>query len=126
MILGIAAAPLAVFIAPPAALAQEFPHRAVRLVVPFARGGGTELGMPDITGVSWLGLMAPPGLPAPIVTRLAGEVAAIAEQTAFRNRMIEIGREASPMDPASFARYLAGENRRWAKIVADAKIPPQD
>jgi len=86
----------------------------------------TELGMPEVLVVSWFGVLGPAGVQQPIVDRLVREIAAVLDQPVVRQRFVDIGCEAALLSPSAFADFIAAENRKWAKIVAAAKIAQED
>jgi tripartite-type tricarboxylate transporter receptor subunit TctC len=70
------------------------------------------------------GLGAPRNTPADIIEMLNGEVnAALAEPT-IRTRLAELGFTALPGSSADFARLIARETEKWAKVIKFAGIKP--
>jgi tripartite-type tricarboxylate transporter receptor subunit TctC len=84
-----------------------------------------ESGMPGFEAVTWIGLVGPAGMPAPIVERLHKELAEILDRPAFQKRLIEVGAEASHGTSAAFADYIRAEQTRWADAVRAANIKPE-
>lgn len=85
-----------------------------------------ELGIPDVDVLSWFALFGPGKLPADIANRLAAEIAVVVDMPAVKQRIAVVGADPSPSTPAAFTRYVDEENRKWAKIVRNAKVPLQD
>ncbi|MSQ19433.1 MAG: tripartite tricarboxylate transporter substrate binding protein [Betaproteobacteria bacterium] len=85
-----------------------------------------EAGMPDLLVVSWFGILGPAGLPKAIVDAIGREVALALEDTTLRERMLNVGGNASLLNAGDYGRHIAEEYRRWSQLVRDAKIPLQD
>lgn len=85
-----------------------------------------EAGVEDLIVVSNFGVVGPAGLPASVVSRLAGELSALADSKPFQQKMIEIGGVASYESPLLFSRRIAEENRKWKTLIAAAKIEQID
>jgi tripartite-type tricarboxylate transporter receptor subunit TctC len=73
-----------------------------------------------VTG--WLGIGVPRGTPAEIVERLNREVNAVLTDPVVKARMVELGSEIFTGSPADFAKLLAEETEKWAKVVKFAGI----
>lgn len=76
-----------------------------------------ELGLPDVRMDTWFGLIAPPNLPAPIVTQIARAVEAGSQHQAFREKLFKIGCDVAWKSPADFAAFLATDRDKWAKLI---------
>jgi tripartite-type tricarboxylate transporter receptor subunit TctC len=85
----------------------------------------SESGLPGFEAVTWIGLVGPAGMPAPIVARLHDEVSQIMDTPAFQQKLIELGAEASHGSSAAFADYIRSEQTRWADAVKAANIKPE-
>jgi len=81
-----------------------------------------EAGIPGFETGGWFGLLAPAGTPQEIVSRLAGEIAAIGAQPAFRERVEKMSSEVSTSTPAQFAALIRDETARWGEVVRKAGI----
>lgn len=85
-----------------------------------------ELGYAGDLTYTYFGLMAPPGTPPRIVTRLYDAVLAIGSDAEFRRkRIVEMGLEPVFDTPPEFARYLTDDRARAARIVKAAGLTPQ-
>ena len=82
-----------------------------------------EAGVPGYKVTSWLGVAGPAGLPAPFVTRINAEIAAILAEPAVIERLREFGSETMPTTPDGFKARVAEDVAKWTKVVADANIP---
>ena len=81
-----------------------------------------EAGLPgyDVTG--WLGIVAPRGVPAPIVARLNAELNRIMHEPEMVARLESQGAEVVTGTPAEFQAYIRGEIARWSRITREAGI----
>jgi tripartite-type tricarboxylate transporter receptor subunit TctC len=82
-----------------------------------------EAGVPGYKVTSWLGVAGPAGLPAPFVTRVNAEIAAILAEPAVIERLREFGSETMPTTPDGFKARVTEDVAKWTKVVADANIP---
>lgn len=73
----------------------------------------------------WYGVIAPPGTPQPIVTRLNTVFAQVLSQPEVQERLLGVGAEALTSTPAEFGAFLKSEVQRWSRVVREAGIKPQ-
>jgi tripartite-type tricarboxylate transporter receptor subunit TctC len=79
-----------------------------------------EAGGPALKGFeasSWFGLVAPAGTPMDIVNRVQAETAKALAAPAIKERLVAQGAIPSGMTSAEFARHIAAETAKWAKVV---------
>jgi tripartite-type tricarboxylate transporter receptor subunit TctC len=76
-----------------------------------------EAGVPGYEATIWLGLMAPKGTPAAVVTRLNAEVAKITTNPDVRRAWLAQGAVPMTMSVAEFTRYMNDDIAKWAKVV---------
>jgi tripartite-type tricarboxylate transporter receptor subunit TctC len=76
-----------------------------------------ELGYPDVRMDTWFGLVGPPDMPEPIVTRLVRASEAIVREPSFRDKLVKIGCEVAWMPPAEFTTFIANETAKWAGLI---------
>jgi len=86
-----------------------------------------EAGGPALKGfeaTSWFGLLAPAGTPPEIVNRLQQETAKALGQPGLKERLQSQGAVPSGNTPADFAKLIAAETAKWAKVVkvSNAKV----
>ncbi|WP_426954779.1 tripartite tricarboxylate transporter substrate binding protein [Muricoccus radiodurans] len=81
--------------------------------------------LPGFEVVSWVGLAAPAGTPAPIVARLNAEVAAALEQPEVRRALETLGTRPSGSTPEEMRRFVAGQVAQWRRVVEAAGIERQ-
>jgi len=73
----------------------------------------------------WFGLLAPAGLPRPILSRLNAEIGRILADDDTRNRWAPIGMEPRPTSPDEFDRLIAAEIALYTRIARAANITSQ-
>jgi tripartite-type tricarboxylate transporter receptor subunit TctC len=81
-----------------------------------------ESGMTGFEFVSWYGLWAPKDLPSGIVAKLQDEVAKIVARPDVKQRLAALGFEPVGSTAEYFAKFIADEMAKSAKIIEDAKI----
>lgn len=81
-----------------------------------------EAGVPGYVANAWYGLFAPANTPAPIVTKLQTEVAAILKEPAVHKRMTELGATPIGSTPKEFRQFQLSEIKRWKEVVDSARI----
>ena len=84
-----------------------------------------ELGLADFDVGTWTGFVGPRGVPADVVQKLNAAVAAVVNDPAIRQRLVDEGAEVRLTSPAEFGAFMRAENLRWTKVVRDAGITPQ-
>jgi tripartite-type tricarboxylate transporter receptor subunit TctC len=85
-----------------------------------------ELGYePNPTRI-YFGIVAPAGTPAPIVHKLAAEIAAIGNDPEFRRRrLIEVGLDPVFSTPEEFAAFLKQDRANAERVVRESGLQPQ-
>ena len=76
-----------------------------------------EAGVPGYEATIWLGLMAPKGTPAAIVSRLNAEIAKIVARPEIRDEWVKQGAVPMTMSPEEFTKYMNDDIAKWARIV---------
>ena len=85
-----------------------------------------EQGVAEYDVRTWAGLLAPKGLPQPVVDRLhAAIVASLAEPEVKTRLETIVAGTARARTPDDMRAMVASEVARWRKVVADAGIPKQ-
>jgi tripartite-type tricarboxylate transporter receptor subunit TctC len=81
-----------------------------------------ESGYPGFDADQWYGIVAPAGLPAPLVALYNSEInKALASPEVARALAIE-GAEPTPTTPQAFAQLIAREIPRWAKVIQRGNV----
>ncbi|MBU3620461.1 tripartite tricarboxylate transporter substrate binding protein [Polynucleobacter sp. CS-Odin-A6] len=81
-----------------------------------------EAGLPKLDATSWFAVFAPSNTPALIVNRLTTEIAKVMAVPAFKEKVIEMGAEATYLNPKQLGEFIKSENIRWTSVVKTAKI----
>jgi tripartite-type tricarboxylate transporter receptor subunit TctC len=77
-----------------------------------------ESGLAGFELVAWQGVVAPAGVPRPIIDRLSGEIAALVSAPETRTKLNALALEPlTGSTPDTFAAYVKSEIERWAPIV---------
>ena len=77
----------------------------------------TESGLPNVTTVTYYGLMGPPGMPADVVGRINSEVNEILKSPDLIASMEKLGFGSKGGSPQDFTALLVEQSRKWAPIV---------
>jgi tripartite-type tricarboxylate transporter receptor subunit TctC len=76
-----------------------------------------ESGLPNVTSVTYYGILGPVGMATDVVDRLNGEVNQSLKSSELRASMMKLGFEPRAGSPQDFAALLASEMQKWAPIV---------
>ena len=80
----------------------------------------SEAGGPDIQMWLWNGVLAPARTPAPVITRLNGEIVKAAHSTELKAALATQGTTPTSSTSAAFAQFIHEEQARFAKIVKES------
>ena len=89
--------------------------------VPSAKDEGVQ----DYIVSLWYGILVPAGTPANLVSRWNAEIVKAIHSADLKKRFSDAGVEPLTSTPEEFAKFIAVETPRYAKIVKDANIPAQ-
>ena len=81
-----------------------------------------ESGISGFDMVSWYGLWGPRGVPKAITSKLTAETGRAARAPLAVTRLGDQGFEAAGSGPDAFAKFIAQEIDRYAKVVREANI----
>jgi tripartite-type tricarboxylate transporter receptor subunit TctC len=76
-----------------------------------------EIGIDDYPPQTWMGLVAPPGTPNAIVSRLNAVVNDVLRADATKAHLAELGFVEHPGSPEDFAALIATDAAKWAAVV---------
>ena len=83
-----------------------------------------ELGVTGLDFMLWYGLWGPKGLSPDTVQRVNAAVQAASKEPEVIDRLTALGAEPVTEDPAAFAKFIADEVERAARVVEEAGIKP--
>ena len=81
-----------------------------------------ELGMPDMVSAVFFGVVAPAGVPRPIVDRLNALVRQIVKEPEVVKKFADLGYFTTGSTPEAYQEKLKFETERWTKVVKDNGI----
>lgn len=77
-----------------------------------------EAGVPDFDIFTWFGLMVPAKTPDDVVQTLADAIIPVLQDPAMSKKFAAFGAQASPMEPAAFAKFVTEEKAKYKTLVA--------
>lgn len=84
-----------------------------------------EAGLKDYEVAGWYGVIAPPRMPKPLLTKLNGEINRILLAPEMRQMLVAQGADPLGSTPEAFAEMIATDIAKWKKVVAAAGIKPE-
>jgi tripartite-type tricarboxylate transporter receptor subunit TctC len=83
-----------------------------------------EAGVPGYEAGTWTGVIAPAGLPRPILDKLNAAINTAIRSPLFTERFAQIGDEPAGGTPEDFAELIRKDSAKWAEVVrrSGAKI----
>jgi tripartite-type tricarboxylate transporter receptor subunit TctC len=78
--------------------------------------------LPGYVVTGWLGIGVPKGTPSEIIDRLNKEMNAVLAEPETITRLANVGSEPLAGSPADFAKFVAAETEKWAKVVKFAGL----
>lgn len=76
-----------------------------------------EAGVPDHLMVAWWAVVAPSATPAPVIARLATEIARIGAAPEWQAALAQQGISSMLRGPAELSTFLREETERWGAAV---------
>jgi tripartite-type tricarboxylate transporter receptor subunit TctC len=76
-----------------------------------------ESGLPGFEVSAWDGVLAPAGTPVAVIERLNAAIREALADPHLRDALIARGAQPIAGTPAEFARHIASETEKWAKVV---------
>jgi tripartite-type tricarboxylate transporter receptor subunit TctC len=76
-----------------------------------------EAGVPGYLAPTWTGVIAPAGVPSPIVNKLNAAINGALKSDAFREKFARIGDEPAGGTPEDFAATIKADSAKWADVV---------
>jgi tripartite-type tricarboxylate transporter receptor subunit TctC len=81
--------------------------------------------LPGYEAAGWYGIAAPKATPKDIIIKLNTEINAALADPAIKGRLTDLGIDLFPGTPDEFAKFIADETEKWAKVVKFAGIAPE-
>src|SRR5262252_1734722 len=116
----------------------DFMFESLQSIAPFARDGKVrplgvsgaarspafpelptiaEAGVPGYLAPTWTGVIAPAGVPRPIVDKLNAAINKALTSEAFKEKFAKIGDEPAGGTPEEFATTIRADSAKWADVV---------
>jgi tripartite-type tricarboxylate transporter receptor subunit TctC len=76
-----------------------------------------EAGVPGYAAPTWSGVIAPAGVPRPIIDKLNAAINRAVNSQAFKDRFATIGDEPAGGTPEEFAAVIRADAAKWADVV---------
>jgi tripartite-type tricarboxylate transporter receptor subunit TctC len=73
---------------------------------------------------AWYGVGGPKGMPVEVIDKINREIGAGLADPRMKARFADLGGEPMPMTPAEFAKLIADETEKWAKVIRRANLKP--
>jgi tripartite-type tricarboxylate transporter receptor subunit TctC len=84
-----------------------------------------EAGLPGYEFVTWFGIVAPKGTPAPVIAKLVQHIHAMQDDPEVQKRLATGGLEALKETPEQFGARMRRDHERFRDIVKAAKLKPE-
>ena len=81
-----------------------------------------EAGLPGYEFAGWYGMLGPAGLPAPIAEAMSAAIHQALRDLGLRDKLLRIGADLNPLDPAGFAALRQEEDARWSRAAREGLI----
>ena len=78
--------------------------------------------VPGYEASSWQGIGAPKNTPVEIVQMLNREINSVLADPKMKGRLADLGGSILAESPAGFARLIADDTEKWAKVIRAANI----
>ena len=78
--------------------------------------------LPGFDVISWEGILAPAGTPAPVIAKIAEEIKRVAADQSFVQSLLKVGALATSNTPEEFAAFINTEYAKWQRVVKEAGI----
>jgi tripartite-type tricarboxylate transporter receptor subunit TctC len=83
-----------------------------------------ESGLPGYEAVAWYGVFAPAGTPQELVERLNADIVKVLDSPQVRELLLKQGAEAYALSSEEFAKVVARDVEKWAKVVKISGAKP--
>jgi tripartite-type tricarboxylate transporter receptor subunit TctC len=80
---------------------------------------------PGFVSIAWFGIVAPPGTPSAIASRLSGAISEILRLPDVRERLGRLSAEPMGLGPAEMREFMKRDAERWREAIRVAGLKPQ-
>jgi tripartite-type tricarboxylate transporter receptor subunit TctC len=84
-----------------------------------------ELGYPEMTAITWGGVLAPKGTPAPVIEKLHKAIVEANNSPEIRAMIIASGANPTSTTPAEFRKLIDEETAKWKAMIEKLNFKPQ-
>jgi tripartite-type tricarboxylate transporter receptor subunit TctC len=84
-----------------------------------------ESGLPGFRSITWFALAAPPGTPAPLVTRINRDTVEVLKDQQVSDKLHKLQLDPGATTPEETKKFFADELTLWGKVIAQAHITVQ-
>ena len=81
-----------------------------------------EAGVPGYAAPTWSGVIAPAGVPRPIIDKLNAAMNKVIQSPAFKEHFAAVGDEPAGGTPEEFAALIASDSKKWGEVIKRAGI----
>ena len=81
-----------------------------------------ESGVPGFDAISWIGLVAPAGIPQLLVTKIAADIEAVISEQDTKQTLIQLGATPMPLSPSQFKERIEIDRQRYAQVIKDGNF----
>ena len=81
-----------------------------------------EAGVPGYSAPTWGGVIAPAGVPRPIIDKLNAAINKAIQSPSFKDHFAAIGDEPAGGTPEEFAALIASDSAKWGAVIRRAGI----
>ena len=82
-----------------------------------------EASLPGYAGEGWFGVIAKKGTPKPIIDTLNKVISDYIQRPEIADKVYATGIQPRTGTVEEFAQFIPAEQKKWAKVIADAAIP---
>lgn len=81
--------------------------------------------VPGFSAMSFIGVIAPAGVPRPLLNRISADIGQAVRSPALSGRMVELGMEPVGSTPEAYDAVIRSEIDKWSRVVKAANIKPE-
>ena len=105
--------------------ARDFAVSSLRRVPEAAELAAIAETLPGFETVSWGGVLAPAGTPAPVIARLNAAMRAAMARPEVGGALARQGIQPQSGPPEAFGAYVAAELAKWSGVVRQMGLTPE-